>query len=103
MSTKSTKKFLQAEDCYLEAGKVHVLLKLLETYKEEGRKILIFSQVSSLPIYLICKGIDSILVHSDSRYPTSRVKLQESPFPRLNRQYTCRPPSNTGGRVYRRS
>ena len=44
---QSTRKFLQKEDCYLEAGKVKVLLDLLTRYNNEGRKILIFSQVSA--------------------------------------------------------
>lgn len=45
---KSTKKFLQRDDCYLEAGKVERLLHLLEKYKSEERKILIFSQFTQI-------------------------------------------------------
>ncbi|KAF8345876.1 SNF2 family N-terminal domain-containing protein [Amanita rubescens] len=45
---KSTRKFLQKEDCYLEAGKVKVLLDLLARYNSEGRKILIFSQFTQI-------------------------------------------------------
>lgn len=42
---QSTRKYLQNEDCYLQAGKVKVLLKLLDEYREAGRRVLIFSQV----------------------------------------------------------
>lgn len=45
---QSTRKYLRDDDCYLDAGKVHVLLKLLAEYRAEGRKVLIFSQVASL-------------------------------------------------------
>ena len=46
-ATQSTRKFLQKDDCYLEAGKVKVLLDLLARYNSEGLKILIFSQASA--------------------------------------------------------
>lgn len=36
---------MQEDSCYLEAGKVTVLLKLLDDYIKQGRKVLIFSQV----------------------------------------------------------
>ncbi len=42
---KSTKKFLQDDGCYLNSGKVQTLLKLLDSYNKDGRKVLIFSQV----------------------------------------------------------
>lgn len=42
---QSTRKYLQPDDCYLQAGKVKVLLQLLERYHAEGRRVLIFSQV----------------------------------------------------------
>ncbi|KAF8633397.1 hypothetical protein AX17_004568 [Amanita inopinata Kibby_2008] len=45
---KSTRKFLQDENCYLDAGKVQVLLKLLARYGTEGRKVLIFSQFTQI-------------------------------------------------------
>ncbi|GJE95475.1 ATP-dependent helicase [Phanerochaete sordida] len=45
---KSTRKFLQSEDCYLQAGKVKVLLKLLEGYRAQGRRVLIFSQFTQI-------------------------------------------------------
>jgi SWI/SNF-related matrix-associated actin-dependent regulator 1 of chromatin subfamily A len=45
---KSTRKFLQKEDCYLDAGKVKVLLGLLSRYHDEGRKVLIFSQFTQI-------------------------------------------------------
>ncbi|KAK0212555.1 SNF2 family N-terminal domain-containing protein [Desarmillaria ectypa] len=45
---KSTKKFLQDDDCYLNSGKVRTLLKLLEIYNKDGRKVLIFSQFTQI-------------------------------------------------------
>ncbi|CAL1706892.1 unnamed protein product [Somion occarium] len=45
---KSTKKYLQREDCYSQAGKVKVLLKLLKDYQQQGRRILIFSQFTQI-------------------------------------------------------
>lgn len=47
-SYKSTRKYLQDENCYLDAGKVQTLLKLLSTYDREGRKVLIFSQFTQI-------------------------------------------------------
>ncbi len=43
--SQSTQKFLQDENCYLQAGKVQTLLRLLNEYQAEGRRMLIFSQV----------------------------------------------------------
>ncbi|CCM03584.1 uncharacterized protein FIBRA_05721 [Fibroporia radiculosa] len=45
---KSTRKFLQEEDCYVQAGKVKVLLDLLQRYQADGRRILIFSQFTQI-------------------------------------------------------
>lgn len=45
---KSTRKYLQPDDCYLQAGKVKVLLQLLERYHAEGRRVLIFSQFTQI-------------------------------------------------------
>ena len=45
LSLQSTRKYLQEEDCYNQAGKVKVLLRLLEGYRREDRRVLIFSQV----------------------------------------------------------
>ncbi|THG99947.1 hypothetical protein EW026_g2522 [Hermanssonia centrifuga] len=45
---KSTRKFLQSEDCYVQAGKVKVLLKLLTNYQSQGRRVLIFSQFTQI-------------------------------------------------------
>lgn len=47
-SDKSTRKYLQEEKCFLNAGKVTVLLRLLEDYAQQERKVLIFSQASRL-------------------------------------------------------
>jgi SWI/SNF-related matrix-associated actin-dependent regulator 1 of chromatin subfamily A len=43
---QSTRKYLQDDASYLEAGKVTVLLELLKQYSKHNRKVLIFSQVS---------------------------------------------------------
>uniref|UniRef100_A0A8H7Y3D4 DNA helicase n=1 Tax=Psilocybe cubensis TaxID=181762 RepID=A0A8H7Y3D4_PSICU len=45
---KSTQKYLQDQSCYIDAGKVQVLLKLLQTYRHDGRKVLIFSQFTQI-------------------------------------------------------
>ncbi|KAF8893799.1 SNF2 family N-terminal domain-containing protein [Infundibulicybe gibba] len=45
---KSTRKYLQDEECYLEAGKIQMLLTLLEKYGKEQRKMLIFSQFTQI-------------------------------------------------------
>ncbi|KAI6002712.1 SNF2 family N-terminal domain-containing protein [Pisolithus albus] len=45
---KSTRKFLQDETCYLNSGKVTVLLNLLEEYIAQQRKVLIFSQFTQI-------------------------------------------------------
>jgi len=45
---KSTRKYLQDQACYVDAGKVQMLIKLLEQYDKEGRKVLIFSQFTQI-------------------------------------------------------
>lgn len=45
---KSTRKFLQDQNCYLNAGKISVLLRLLDDYRKVERKILIFSQFTQI-------------------------------------------------------
>ncbi|KAJ7096262.1 SNF2 family N-terminal domain-containing protein [Mycena epipterygia] len=45
---KSTRKYLQDHDCYLDAGKVQTLLRLLDDYRGQGRKVLIFSQFTQV-------------------------------------------------------
>ena len=42
---QSTQRFKVKEESYLQAGKVKVLLRLLDQYRKEGRRVLIFSQV----------------------------------------------------------
>lgn len=42
---KSVRKYALDESRHLEAGKVQVMLRLLENYTKEGRRVLIFSQV----------------------------------------------------------
>ncbi|KAI9437717.1 SNF2 family N-terminal domain-containing protein [Lactarius indigo] len=50
----STQKFLQDEKCYLQAGKVQTLLRLLKEYQVEGRRMLIFSQFTQILDILQC-------------------------------------------------
>ncbi|KAG6372308.1 P-loop containing nucleoside triphosphate hydrolase protein [Boletus reticuloceps] len=45
---KSTRKYVQDEKCFLDAGKITVLLRLLEDYTQQKRKILIFSQFTQI-------------------------------------------------------
>ena len=42
---QSTRKYLLDDNCYIDAGKIKVMLTLLDEYKAEGRRVLIFSQV----------------------------------------------------------
>ncbi|EPT05043.1 hypothetical protein FOMPIDRAFT_136854 [Fomitopsis schrenkii] len=60
---KSTKKYLQPDDCYLQAGKVKVLLGLLQQYKTEQRRILIFSQFTQ-----ILDILEKVLEHQGFKY-----------------------------------
>ncbi|GLB37463.1 putative SNF2 family N-terminal domain containing protein [Lyophyllum shimeji] len=60
---KSTRKFLQDQNCYLDAGKVQVLLKLLTGYRQEGRKVLVFSQFTQ-----ILDILQAILKHKSINY-----------------------------------
>ncbi|KZS98307.1 hypothetical protein SISNIDRAFT_481063 [Sistotremastrum niveocremeum HHB9708] len=46
--TKCIRKFAKPGDLYLEAGKITTLLKLLEKYQQEGRRVLIFSQFTQV-------------------------------------------------------
>ncbi|CAK5281557.1 unnamed protein product [Mycena citricolor] len=45
---KSTQKFLQDDQSYLDAGKVEALMRLLAEFREQGRKVLIFSQFTQI-------------------------------------------------------
>ncbi|KAF8444561.1 SNF2 family N-terminal domain-containing protein [Boletus edulis BED1] len=45
---KSTRKYVKDEKCFLDAGKITVLLRLLEDYTQQKRKILIFSQFTQI-------------------------------------------------------
>ncbi len=47
INLQSTQKYLQEQECYVDAGKVQALLGLLVDYTQQGRKVLIFSQVST--------------------------------------------------------
>ncbi|KAF5386168.1 hypothetical protein D9615_002226 [Tricholomella constricta] len=60
---KSTRKYLQDEKCYLDAGKVQVLMKLLTDYRKDGRKVLVFSQFTQ-----ILDILQAILKHNSINY-----------------------------------
>ncbi|KAG5639390.1 hypothetical protein H0H81_002922 [Sphagnurus paluster] len=60
---KSTRRYLQDEKCYLDAGKVQVLMKLLTEYKKAGRKVLVFSQFTQ-----ILDILQAILKHHSINY-----------------------------------
>lgn len=68
-ATQATRKFLQKDSCYLEAGKVTVLLRLLDDYIKQGRKVLIFSQVPTVQIDTKYLPDSGSIVYADSRYP----------------------------------
>ncbi|KIL00695.1 hypothetical protein PAXRUDRAFT_821378 [Paxillus rubicundulus Ve08.2h10] len=63
---KSTRKYLLDEKCFVDAGKVTVLLRLLEEYAKQKRKVLIFSQFTQnldiLQAILEQKGIKYLLL-----------------------------------------
>ncbi|KAG8746654.1 hypothetical protein FRC10_004257 [Ceratobasidium sp. 414] len=42
---KSVRKYALQDECFLDAGKVGELLRLLDGYRTEGRRVLVFSQV----------------------------------------------------------
>ncbi|OSD06773.1 hypothetical protein PYCCODRAFT_1430963 [Trametes coccinea BRFM310] len=54
---KSLRRFVQDEECYMQAGKIKALLKLLDQYQKEGRRILIFSQFTQI-LDIIQKVLD---------------------------------------------
>ncbi|KAJ7218012.1 SNF2 family N-terminal domain-containing protein [Mycena pura] len=60
---KSIRKYLREDDCYLDAGKVQALLRLLAEYGEQGRKILIFSQFTQ-----VLDILQAILKQKEIRY-----------------------------------
>ncbi|KAG9085513.1 hypothetical protein FS749_004362 [Ceratobasidium sp. UAMH 11750] len=45
---KSVRKYALQDECFLDAGKVGELLRLLEGYKVEGRRVLVFSQFTQI-------------------------------------------------------
>jgi SWI/SNF-related matrix-associated actin-dependent regulator 1 of chromatin subfamily A len=45
---KSTTKFALKDDVFYDSGKVAALIELLREYKEQGRRVLVFSQVGAL-------------------------------------------------------
>ncbi|KAJ3867924.1 SNF2 family N-terminal domain-containing protein [Lentinula novae-zelandiae] len=60
---KSTRKFGQPSDCFLDSGKIQMLLSLLAEYQKEDRKILIFSQFTQ-----VLDILEVILKERDIRY-----------------------------------
>ncbi|KAJ7579101.1 SNF2 family N-terminal domain-containing protein [Mycena floridula] len=47
-SYKSIQKYTQDEKCYVDSGKIQVLLKLFKEYFAQGRKVLVFSQFTQI-------------------------------------------------------
>lgn len=60
---KSTKKYLLDHSVFMEAGKIKALLTLLEDYKAQGRRVLIFSQFTA-----VLDIIQTVLDHEKIRY-----------------------------------
>ncbi|KAJ7647277.1 SNF2 family N-terminal domain-containing protein [Roridomyces roridus] len=60
---KSTRKYLQDDNCYLNAGKVQTLLRLLAEYGKQGRKVLIFSQFTQ-----VLDILQAVLKQKDIKY-----------------------------------
>lgn len=78
-AAQSTRKFLQDQNCYLNAGKISVLLRLLEDYRKAERKILIFSQVRSYCFNNRFKRYHADkprIVHTDTRHSSSDFEAQ---------------------------
>lgn len=44
---KSCRRLALADECFLDAGKVEELLKLIQGYRQQDRRVLVFSQVGS--------------------------------------------------------
>jgi len=51
------------EKCFIDAGKIQVLLKLLDGYREQGRKVLIFSQFTQ-----ILDILQAVFNHKDIKF-----------------------------------
>ncbi|KAF5370655.1 hypothetical protein D9758_001994 [Tetrapyrgos nigripes] len=60
---KSTRKFKQPDDCFLNSGKVQALMRLLESYRKQDRKVLIFSQFTQ-----VLDILEVILTQKDINY-----------------------------------
>ncbi|KAG9006776.1 hypothetical protein FRB94_000460 [Tulasnella sp. JGI-2019a] len=60
---KSVNKFALDDKCYLDAGKISVLLKLLEGYKAEDKRVLVFSQFTQ-----VLDIIKAIFAHKGIKY-----------------------------------
>ncbi|KAG8863277.1 hypothetical protein FRB96_008768 [Tulasnella sp. 330] len=60
---KSVNKFALDDQCYLDAGKISVLLKLLEGYKAEDKRVLVFSQFTQ-----VLDIIKAIFAHKGIKY-----------------------------------
>ncbi|KAF8586671.1 hypothetical protein K439DRAFT_1554340 [Ramaria rubella] len=60
---QSTRKFAKEANCFEDAGKISMLLSLLDKYDEEGRRILIFSQFTQ-----ILDILQAVLKHRKTKY-----------------------------------
>lgn len=68
---QSCRKHTIDDQSFLEAGKIKALLRLLEEYKKENKRVLIFSQVRNPTLFtLYCPTLlTSSQVHTNARYP----------------------------------
>lgn len=98
---KSTRKYLQEEKCYLDAGKVTVLLRLLEGYAQQGRKVLVFSQASQPHLQKNVSGLMGNIVHADSGYPAGHSQAEGYQVSTADRFDRCRRATIARRRVYR--
>ncbi|EIN11311.1 SNF2 family DNA-dependent ATPase [Punctularia strigosozonata HHB-11173 SS5] len=62
---KSLQKFVQDDKCYLDAGKITVLLKLIRQYIAQSRRILVFSQFTQ-----VLDILETILRQQDVKFVT---------------------------------
>ena len=104
---KSTRKYVQDEKCFLDAGKVIVLLRLLEDYAQQKRKVLIFSQASQPRSQEHVFDLMHNTVYANSGYSASHPQAEEyqiftaDGFDRCGRATIARRRVH-GGRVYSR-
>jgi SWI/SNF-related matrix-associated actin-dependent regulator 1 of chromatin subfamily A len=98
---KSTTKFLLDPAMYFDAGKVATLLRLLEQFVAEGRKILVFSQVRLFVLHLGMAGANVRVVRPGAQHPRPGVRPQAVQVLDADWHYACGHPSSSCRRVLR--